>query len=82
MPDFDSILARFWTHFWIISEPVFGLKTGALRVPGLSESTRNYNGFELLGCPKELHFGCHFGVILVAILARFLDPLFWGRPAG
>ena len=40
-----SISTKFWTRFWLIGEPVFGLKTGPLRGPVLSENTWNYNGF-------------------------------------
>ena len=31
---------------------------------------------------KMVHLGVIFGSILDSILASFLDPLFWGRPAS
>ena len=80
--DFGSILARIWTQFRLISEPVLGLKTGALRAPGLSENTRNYNVSALAVGPKGLHFGGIFGLILGSILTPFWVPCFGaGRPA-
>ncbi len=73
--DFGSILTQIWTQFWLISEPDFGLKTGPLRGPVLSENTRNYNVFLNFGGTQKgsilSHFLAHFGL--------HFDPLF-GSP--
>ena len=79
---FDSILTQIWTKIWLISELIFGLKTGPLRGPVLSENTRNYTVFTLAVGPKGLHFGGTFGSILGSILLPFWPPCFGaGQPA-
>ena len=80
--DFGSILARIWTQFRLIPEPVLGLKTGSLRGPFRAKTQGITLVLELWGRPKGLHFGALFGHIAASISAPFLGPLFWGRPAG
>ena len=59
---FWVISVQIRARFGLISELIFGLKTGPLRGPVLSENTRNYNGFRTGGVPKSAPFWCPFRV--------------------
>ena len=69
---FWAISVRIRARFGLISELIFGLKTGPLRGPVLRETQGNAMLFALSGGPEVFHFG----IISKLILGPIPDPFF------